>query len=246
MSTRDSGRCCYPSFWCAVVLVMLTRDLFLCLWWLSCPSFDMVMLAAGTSNNKDKRSDAGHHKTLPLKNNAVMLVPGELPGYTGWARLEQTLAGSFQITPRQHKTVIIRNKWNVTVQCLNCQHNITGDQHAQFYARAYSPAVLAGNTHEINNTVYTIGFLPMDPGLYHVEVVLVSSEMPSWNVFLLSLKQEEPTYEGFLLQDFPLQLQVLPSPFIPQTSLNQSCTMSNCIHCIKCNCCMKQLSSILS
>jgi hypothetical protein len=162
----------------------------------------MVMLAAGTSNNKDKRSDAGHHKTLPLKNNAVMLVPGELPGYTGWARLEQTLAGSFQITPCQHKTVVIGNKWNVTVQCLNCQHNIiTGGQHAQFYAHAYGPAVLVGNIHEINKiVVYTIGFLPMDPGLYHVEVVLVSSEMPSWSAFLLSLEQEEPTYEGFFFK----------------------------------------------
>jgi hypothetical protein len=148
-----------------------------------------VAVAAGTSNNKDKRSDVGHHETLPLKNNAVVLVPGELPGYTGWARLEQTLAGSFQITPRQHKTaVVVGNEWNVTVQ--NCQHNTTGSQHAQFYARAYGPAVLAGNIHEINNTVYTISFLPMDPGSYHVEVVHISSEMPSWDAFPLGLEQE--------------------------------------------------------
>jgi hypothetical protein len=210
MSKTNSSRRLYTSFWCAV--------LFSCLWWLCRPSFDVVMVSAGINQEK---SNVEHHETQS-SNNAVVLVPGELPGYTGWARLEHTLAGSFQIVSRPQDTAVVGNEWNVTVQCTSCKHNTL---HAHFYARAYGPAVLAGNIHEINNTVYTISFFPMDPGSYHVEVVLIASGVPSWNAFPLGPEQDEPAYQGYLLADFPLQLQVLP--FVPHTTFNRSCTMSD-------------------
>jgi hypothetical protein len=57
----------------------------------------------------------------------------------------------------------------------------------------------------------------MDPGSYTVEVVLVSSDAPLWNDF--PVVGQEPSYEGYLLPGFPIQLQVAPrkTSFVPRT-----------------------------
>ena len=134
----------------------------------------------------------------------IALVPGELPGYTGWARPEQTFAGFFQIVSQKPADPLVGDEWTMTLRCTEC-----GDSsNAQFYARAYGPAVLAGNVKAAENDTYTVGFVPIDPGSYTVEVVLVSSGAPPWNDF--PVVGHEPSYEGYLLPGFPLQLQVAP------------------------------------
>lgn len=145
--------------------------------------------------------------------SVVALVPGELPGYTGWARPEQTFAGFFQIMSQKPADPLVGEEWKVTLRCTEC-----GDSSdAQFYARAYGPAVLAGNVNAAGNGTYTVGFVPMDPGSYTVEVVLVSSGAPLWNDF--PVVGQEPSYEGYLLPGFPIQLQVAPrtTSFVPRT-----------------------------
>ena len=156
---------------------------------------------------------------------AVALLPGELPGgYTGWVRLEHTLAGSFRITSRDPNTAVVGQEWNVTIACQTCHpHN----KSAHFYARAYGPAVLAGiiRPKKDSNAAYTVSFLPMDAGVYTVEVVLVSSGAPSWEDFPIVIGRQEPSYEGFLLPNFPLQLYVVDSSVsrIPQ----RNCTVQD-------------------
>lgn len=175
----------HATVWCTLLC------LFLSLWNISLAGVDLdgsIILA--------KRSNV----SLDTAATVVTLMPGELPGYTGWARLEYTLAGSFRIIS-QDAVTMVGNEWNVTVECTECHHG-----NAQFYARAYGPAVLAGNVHTVNNNRYTVRFLPMDAGTYTVEVVLVSSSVPSWDEF--PIVGQEPWYEGFLLPDFPLQLHV--------------------------------------
>jgi len=155
-----------------------------------------------------------------VSSDTVVLVPGELPGYTGWARPEETKAGYFRITSHD-AAAVAGEEWTVTVECMECHGT------AHFYARAHGPAVLAGighSTHDNNRTAYTISFLPMDAGSYTVEVVLVSSGAPSWDDF--PLVGEEPWYEGFLLPDFPLQLHVAPLA-AKASDVNRKCIMSN-------------------
>jgi hypothetical protein len=156
-------------------------------------------------------------------DTVVTLVPGDLPCYTGWARPEQTLAGFFHIVSRKPSDVLVGEEWNVTLRCTDC-----GDKgDAQFYARAYGPAVLAGNVHAAGDGSYTVGLLPMDPGSYTVEVVLVSSNAPSWNDF--PVVGQEPSYEGYLLSGFPVQFQVSPNKisFVPHTCSLQDLVSEN-------------------
>lgn len=152
------------------------------------------------------------------EDTSVSLVPGELPGYTGWARLEYTLAGYFHLVSHD-AAAVVGTEWTVTIECMQCR-----DGNAHFYARAYGPAVLAGRVRPAHHEhVYEIRFLPMDPGSYTVEVVLVSSGAPSWDEFPIVAGQE-PSYEGFLLPGFPVQLQVEPSSVNTILS-NRSCTL---------------------
>jgi hypothetical protein len=133
---------------------------------------------------------------------SMYLRPGDLPGYTGWARPSNTLAGSFAITHCDGAGIIQQN-WTCTVHChhhAQCQHG-----GSLFFVRAYGPAILPGLVTDRGNGTYDVIFLPFDPGLYTIEVVLAFSSHPPWSDFPV---EHEPAYEGYLLPGFPLQVSV--------------------------------------
>jgi len=77
----------------------------------------------------------------------------DLPGYTGWARPEATLAGHFAIIQQQQQQqpydAMVDQDWSIVVQC---QHDTycSGAHHQQqqqppwFFVRAYGPAIVTG------------------------------------------------------------------------------------------------------
>lgn len=202
-SMRNIHRRYYTALGCTFLCMFLLRNF---------PSLnDSTIQTTTTSRHQAASSDT------------VVLVPGELPGYTGWARLEHTLAGSFQITSSHAANAVVGKEWNVTVACRECRDD--DKHHAHFYARAYGPAVLAGNVVQStnNNNEYTVRFLFMDPGTYTVELVVISSGAPSWEDF--PLVGQEPWYEGFLLPNFPLQLQVVKSRPSHDIQQQRNCTV---------------------
>lgn len=196
---------------------------FSCLWWPRCRRVEISRSTA--SETKQGVVIETKQQATTFSSDAIVLVPGELPGYTGWSRFKRTLAGSFEITSRDDTAVVAGSEWNVTVECKEECHTLRDGNHAHFYARAYGPAVLAGSVHEISSTSYSVSFLPMDPGLYTVEAVLTSSGAPSWGDFPLEEGRDDPTYEGFLLPGFPFQFEVSRAPFVH--SVNRSCVMSD-------------------
>jgi hypothetical protein len=131
----------------------------------------------------------------------TFLRPGDLPGYTGWARPSKTLAGYFEI-PHCDGAGRIEQNWTCTVHCRHaqCQHG-----GSLFFVRAYGPAILPGLVTDHGNGTYDVIFLPLDEGSYTVEVVLAFSSHPPWSDFPV---QHEPAYEGYLLPGFPLQVNV--------------------------------------
>ena len=138
----------------------------------------------------------------------VTLVPGELPGYTGWARPGVTLAGHFKlVSPLDIGQPATAGKvWEMKIQCFHSECS----SGSLFFVRAYGPSVIVGQVHDNKDGTYRIELLPKDPGPYTVEVVLTFSNPPSFGQFPLPKMEPEPGYEGYLLPDFPLPLQVIP------------------------------------
>jgi hypothetical protein len=94
--------------------------------------------------------------------------------------------------------------------------------------RAYGPAILPGIVTDHQNGTYDVMFLPMDEGLYIVEVVLSFSHPPPFSQFPLE-SFTEPVYEGYMLPDFPLLLSVNdpePSDVVAVDPLPR-CTMAD-------------------
>mmetsp|Transcript_33811 Transcript_33811/g.100858 ORF Transcript_33811/g.100858 Transcript_33811/m.100858 type:complete len:667 (-) Transcript_33811:516-2516(-) len=145
-----------------------------------------------------------------LAYDPLSIAPGELPGYTGWARPEHTLAGRFRILSVSPPSGTVaaggdEDGWSVRVRCSapECRH---GGSH--FYLRAYGPAILAGRMVDEGDGTYAATFYPVDPGVYTVEAVLAFSTAPLFDRFPL-VGEEEPGYEGYLLPGFPLRLDVV-------------------------------------
>lgn len=132
----------------------------------------------------------------------MFLRPGDLPGYTGWARPSNTLAGSF-VLPHCDGTAQIQQNWTCAVHChhVQCKHG-----GSLFFVRAYGPAILPGLVTDRCNGTYDVTFLPFDAGIYTIEVVLAFSSHPPWSDFPVQHEQE---YEGYLLPGFPLQVNVV-------------------------------------
>ena len=150
------------------------------------------------------------HKTRnsPSKDNdEATLRPGDLPGYTGWARPSQTLAGWFELDARAPPTTAITGHyWTIRLTCRRRRHSQCAHAHSLFDVRAYGPSVLSGKVYNRGNGIYDVSVYFLDPGLYQVEVVLAYSHVPSLDRF--PLDQDEPLYEGHLLPEFPIQVQV--------------------------------------
>ena len=166
-------------------------------------------------------------------NNPFALAPGELPGYTGWARPEQTIAGYFQITSSSHtahqssKYHSIINRGERYELLLTCIHDDSAtyacpESGTLFYVRAYGPSVITGNVIDYFNSSYLIELYPIDSGEYTVEVVVTFSaplelhEFPlNWNT-TTNTEEEEPGYEGYLVSGFPLSIFVQSAEALPK------------------------------
>eukprot|EP00566_Odontella_aurita_P005123 CAMPEP_0113595954 /NCGR_PEP_ID=MMETSP0015_2-20120614/40045_1 /TAXON_ID=2838 /ORGANISM="Odontella" /LENGTH=619 /DNA_ID=CAMNT_0000503371 /DNA_START=733 /DNA_END=2591 /DNA_ORIENTATION=- /assembly_acc=CAM_ASM_000160 len=179
---------------------------------------------------RDENEDEGGAIEPPLRPweqglayDPLSIAPGELPGYTGWARPEHTLAGRFRIlsVSPPSGTVAAGGVRLAPVRDsrggggrgrvvrpgpmlrAECRH---GGSH--FYLRAYGPAILAGRMVDEGDGTYAATFYPVDPGVYTVEAVLAFSTAPLFDRFPL-VGEEEPGYEGYLLPGFPLRLDVV-------------------------------------
>jgi hypothetical protein len=160
-------------------------------------------------------NDGGGVRTTRVSNRTIL--PGELPGYTGWSRPATTLAHHFEIVHMSSTSPVVGQNWTVT---LHCRHPKARSGTAQFYVRAYGPSVLPGRVTDHQNGTYDFTILPFDAGVYHMEVVLVFSFPPAWeNLPTLS----KPGYEGYLLPGFPIELDVgAPDPDLKSLVLKPS------------------------
>lgn len=138
--------------------------------------------------------------------NSMDLVSGELPGYTGWARSERTLAGYFSITSYSTLQPRPGADFEVSVQCKG--HEECAKGKALFFLRAYGPSVISGVVVNEGAGLYKMKFRPMDAGIYTIEVVLAFSNPHGIDVFPLSDNLEEPGYEGYSLPGFPFEIKV--------------------------------------
>ena len=166
--------------------------------------------------------------------NHFSLCPGELPGYTGWSRPEQTLAGYFDIHPLSHRTNnLLQSKYHSTVNSgdkfsilLTCNNKVVESEEDEgppyecppgggtlFYVRAYGPNVITGLVTDHYNSSYSIEMQFIDPGEYTLEVVTTFSVPLDYNEFPIDDEDEssiEPGYEGYLVSGFPLSILVHP------------------------------------
>jgi len=123
------------------------------------------------------------------------LLPGELPGYTGWARPEQTLAGYFDVNWKSHSAPTSSRydsiatggeRYQVLFAC-NSDKAHEGYEHddlpyecpqgggSLFYVRAYGPSVITGSVTDYRNSSYLVEVQFIDPGEYTLEVVVAFS-----------------------------------------------------------------------
>mmetsp|Transcript_28003 Transcript_28003/g.80943 ORF Transcript_28003/g.80943 Transcript_28003/m.80943 type:complete len:556 (-) Transcript_28003:33-1700(-) len=171
-----------------------------------------------------------------LLSSRPTIAPGELPGYTGWARPERTSAGHFDIVgcsscassllfsfgdllDHQPQFVAVAGQeFYIDVRCSHpdCSHHGIS---SEFYLRAYGPSVITGiakkldNGDDDNGTSYRLSYYPIDAGPYTIEAIIAFTNPPLMEALPLNGDdgEEEPGYEGYLLRGFPLQLEVLPS-----------------------------------
>jgi hypothetical protein len=148
---------------------------------------------------------------------------GELPGYTGWARPEKTLAGYFVIKSVSNSSPMTGQPITIVIQCRGHQECQEGS--SKFYLRAYGPSVIPGTLVKNNSSntkgIYDIQFVFPDPGIYTVEIVLTFSTSPSLHTFPMKEEWQQPAYEGYLLPEFPLLVPVQQSS-VPSLSLKYS------------------------
>ena len=172
------------------------------------------------SSSHDDHDDVGDGSTLSTsKIDNLSIQPGELPGYTGWARSEHTLAGYFQVvTPLNTRST--SPKADEHVIGIECTHPNGRHGGAKFYVRVYGPSVVAGRTIDYGNGTYDILWpTGHGSGRFTVEVVLAFSTTPPFQEFP---SEDDPSYEGHLLPGFPFIVH-LDTPTLV-TSSDRFCT----------------------
>jgi hypothetical protein len=188
---------------------------------------DVIEIKSTTTSTMEHPRTTSHLGVNTHRHDPIALVPGELPGYTGWARSEETLAGSFSITSISNLEPTLSETFSVKVQCKG--HEDCSQGTSLFFLRAYGPTLLSGlvENHQKADGKYTMTFQFQDPGMYTVEVVLAFSNPQPFDMFPLATDQSEPGYEGYLLPGFPLQIYV-QDPVTKTYSGSSSLPMSHC------------------
>jgi hypothetical protein len=83
----------------------------------------------------------------------VSLLPGELPGYTGWGRSSTSMVGYFEIVNNEQQSksnlqgtnlhvATVNTDWSMSIQCIG--HGDCFNINPTFFVRAYGPAILTG------------------------------------------------------------------------------------------------------
>lgn len=134
----------------------------------------------------------------------LAILPGELPGYTGWARPITTLADYF-VSKFPSTPIVAGEQFSFQVEC---SHEECSKGGSLFFVRAYGPAILTGTMKDHHNGTYTVSFLPHDGGSYQLEVVITCSRRVKLNDFPTA---DQPGYEGYLLPGYPKSIQVVTS-----------------------------------
>jgi len=137
------------------------------------------------------------------------LAPGELPGYTGWARPSSTVAHEFFVNDFS-TTLQAGDSWSAI---LHCKRECPS---AWFYVRAYGPSILAGSVEQQTSGDYRAYVSLYDPGSYTIEVIVTFSRPPRIHSFP---NNGDYAYEGYSVPGFPKIVQVDGSPE-PQDSLS--------------------------
>jgi hypothetical protein len=202
--------------------------------WLPLPSPLPLQQQGISGDNKqthtETQTQTQTHSTQPT------LLPGELPGYTGWARPDRTLAGSFArmttttTTTRATPVTAVLSEttdsdsdsdstippvvavagapYRMTLQCARTACLSGG---ALFYVRAYGPSIVtAFDIQDYGTGVYDVSLRPLDAGRYTVEVVLAFSQHAPYSDFPVPDAQEV-AYEGYLVPGFPISIDVVES-----------------------------------
>eukprot|EP00977_Amphora_coffeiformis_P009995 scaffold2335_cov175-Amphora_coffeaeformis.AAC.22 len=150
----------------------------------------------------------------------ISIRPGDLPSYTGWGRSEKTMAPFFRIT---NVSAAARADTEVTLRLVCEGSSKCSSLSSAFYVRAYGPSVITGKVTKIAGSkhLYEIKFRPIDPGNYHVEVVLTFSDFPDFRLFPLPDEESYRNflYEGYHVSGSPFQLTITGVPFPEPTSL---------------------------
>jgi len=163
------------------------------------------------------------------------ISPGELPGYTGWARPENTIARSFYIKSISTEYPQVRKEFVITVttQCKGHKNCVMkeNDNDSLFFLRAYGPAVIPGTIKNYptsgSDGYYDVVFVFYDPGLYTIEIVLTFSNSPPISIFPLKYESQEPPYEGYLLPGFPLLVTVQEADYTSEIKIDAQTLIHN-------------------
>lgn len=183
----------------------------------------LVFLQSATKTTQHLHARLDSIDNKKYNPNPFALAPGELPGYTGWARPEQTLAGYFHIESsshpagdtKYHSIIQSGDKFSFMITCTHDENTtyVCPSSGTLFYVRAYGPSVITGTIMDHFNSSYSIELYPIDVGEYTLEVVVTFSDPLELHEFPLGWnktadEEEEPGYEGNLIQGFPISILV--------------------------------------
>jgi hypothetical protein len=196
----------------SLLLVCLTVLIGYKLDWDTLPTISNSVVMESESS-RSSRTFVGNIFYPAAPRDTMLLHPGELPGYTGWARPEHTLAEFFSIVHVSSHFPTVGQPLIITVQCQG--HDDCQKDSSLFFLRAYGPAVVPGIVNDVDRGrgkgVYNLQFTFHDPGQYTVEAVLTFSTAPPNSAFPVPEEAQQPAYEGYLLPEFPLIVHVAPA-----------------------------------
>ena len=190
-------------FVCLTVLVGYKLD-----WEVLHATQDVYVRGSTTTARCSRNQTSSRSNLIYASADTTSLHPGELPGYTGWARPEHTLAKYFKIEDVSTDNPTVGQPFIVTVECQG--HEDCDKDAALFFLRAYGPAVIPGTVSKIDNQpgAYRLQYAFHDPGQYTVEAVLTFSTAPSIDDFPVQDESQQSPFEGYMLPDFPLIVTV--------------------------------------
>ena len=152
--------------------------------------------------------------------SGLSIRPGDLPGYTGWGRSESTLAPFFRIT-EVPSTGIAGSLVRIIMECQG--NSLCETSRPSFFVRAYGPSIITGQVNRIpdSESSFEINLRPIDPGSYHVEIVLTFSDLPDFGSFPLPDAEsfKKHLYEGYHVSGSPFQLNVIGQPLSEPSDL---------------------------